>query len=235
MPQGMQMGLPEVNMPSILPCIIYVGKLPLDVDDKILQTVFNFCGKVTKWNRPLDRKKNLRGFAYCTFEHGINALRCYRVLNGYEIGGSRIQIKAGSKQIAQLQSTEKHENNDLAKSGIATAPTVIRAAASNNNDLSLSLVSSELNHLDLAVKQSIETFLNTSLNDKSNQDAASALSSEILSSMPQQDGTSTIVIPPVQLLPRRTADDEEEYVDDRDQLVKSEIEQFRLRQAARDK
>lgn len=104
-----------------MPLTLYIGKIPAALPDDLLQRVLECCGKVQKWSRPADATHALKPFGFCTFEHGISALRCRSVVAKLDLSpvcpspdGEPVllQVKAGTKETAALDSLALSEDRD---------------------------------------------------------------------------------------------------------------------------
>jgi hypothetical protein len=225
-------GAQSSNPACVISMTVYVGNLPDDVDDKIIQGMLEICGKFKKWNRPVDTNNVRRRFGFVTFEKGVGAMRCFRVLNGFEIGGKVLVVKAGTRETASLISITKTEeeelsiitrNSDAASRGVVEQ-VVASAAATTSSATTAATVPMELNSLDLEVKDRIVAFLEQSKDD-ANRNAVSDLVREI-----SEAGTDPVVA--VEAVSDAEVGDEEE---ERERMARSEILRFRASQMQRDK
>ena len=170
------MGAQSTNAACVISMTLYVGNLPDAVDDKIIQGMLEVCGPIKKWNRPVDTNDVRRRFGFVTYEKGVGAMRCFRAINGFEIGGKTLVVKAGSRETASLISIDKTETEELKPrtDAEATPPTeqvVASAAPTTAAGLAAAAaavpaaVPRELNKLDIETKQRIEAFLASSRDD----------------------------------------------------------------------
>jgi hypothetical protein len=93
-----------------------IGKIPKFLDELTVEKLLEACGKFSKWNRPSDSNTNQpKPFGFCTFSTGVSALRCKNVLSDFDLspycvdpsqetGDLKLQVKAGSKEQAVLES-----------------------------------------------------------------------------------------------------------------------------------
>jgi hypothetical protein len=85
------------------PYTVFIGKIPVKLDNELLLNCLKECGKVLKWNRPMDCFHNYKSFGFCIFENGFGALRCNRVLGGINFNDCLLSIKLGSKELTNLE------------------------------------------------------------------------------------------------------------------------------------
>jgi hypothetical protein len=148
-----QMASPSIagiNRNVVLPLTVYIGNISPEVDDAVLQKILECCGKVNKWNRPVDTNKKLRGFGFCTFDQGVSALRCFRVLNGLELGGQPLKVNAGSREVLSLLSIEETEAQSRPKPSGDDSPPSTDAPERSTAD-EASTPSSSLAAIDVGV------------------------------------------------------------------------------------
>eukprot|EP01038_Epipyxis_sp_PR26KG_P008587 gene8587-11602_t len=69
------------------PLTLYIGNLPLDIEEVKLSQLLEACGKVTKWVRPIDPLNSSlpKSFGFVTYAQGICALRCYNIFNNISV------------------------------------------------------------------------------------------------------------------------------------------------------
>jgi RNA recognition motif-containing protein len=155
-----------LNPAAVQPLTLYIGGIPGDLSNDAILEILNACGTVQKWNRPLTVQKNFRNFGFCTFAQGSSALRCYRVLNGFILNGSQLQVKAGSKEIAALLTIEKSENSQMGNSSVS----IIRSAALTSDSSvasqqSLTNLNTDLAPVDIAVREKVSGLVQKKSND----------------------------------------------------------------------
>jgi len=82
---------------------VWVGKIPLDVPDSLIERVLKTCGPVESWKRSADGKGNLKGFGFCYYEDIKSVYLCYTLLNDYEICGSCLSVKLDEKTMMYMK------------------------------------------------------------------------------------------------------------------------------------
>lgn len=96
------------NPAAVVPLTVYIGKIPLDMNDSLLKRIFEVFGKIQRWNRPMDSQHNIKAFGFVTYDHAQDALRCMNVLGSIEIAeGKHLDVKIGTKETAVLESLSK--------------------------------------------------------------------------------------------------------------------------------
>lgn len=73
---------------AMMPMTVFVGKIPVDVDDKVVAAALSACGTVTLWdrrNKLLDSKVKLP-FGYCKFANALGAMRALELVSGLKVG-----------------------------------------------------------------------------------------------------------------------------------------------------
>ena len=96
------------NPAAVVPLTVYIGKIPLDMNDSFLKRIFEVFGKVQRWNRPMDSQHNIKAFGFVTYDHAQDALRCLNVLGSIEVSeGKCLDVKIGTKETAVLESLTK--------------------------------------------------------------------------------------------------------------------------------
>lgn len=71
---------------------LYIGKIPSDFKDNIIERLLKACGGVESWKRAIDAEGNPKNFGYCEFEDVESAVVCFKVMNGLQIGDSKIMV-----------------------------------------------------------------------------------------------------------------------------------------------
>eukprot|EP01113_Clastostelium_recurvatum_P038016 TRINITY_DN5621_c0_g1_i4.p1 TRINITY_DN5621_c0_g1~~TRINITY_DN5621_c0_g1_i4.p1 ORF type:complete len:749 (-),score=197.89 TRINITY_DN5621_c0_g1_i4:31-2277(-) len=68
---------------------VYVGKIPLNIDNEFVRQLLESCGKVASWRRMADPiNGTLKTFGYCDYEGYEGVLRVMRLLDGVAIDAS---------------------------------------------------------------------------------------------------------------------------------------------------
>ncbi len=113
-----------MNPMAGLPITLYVGNLPLDLEDTKLVKIFETCGKLARVHRPSDPKTLLPAtLAFVTYAQSICALRASLLIDGIVVNerGDKIRVKMGSKEtsvIDAVRATEKDAAEQLANSAL---------------------------------------------------------------------------------------------------------------------
>lgn len=71
---------------------LYIGKIPSDVKDNIIERLLKACGGVESWKRAIDAEGNPKSFGYCEFEDVESAVVCLKVMNGLQVGDNKIMV-----------------------------------------------------------------------------------------------------------------------------------------------
>jgi len=59
------------RMPTERVCTLYVGKIPAEIDDSVINELLQACGKVVKWKRTVDPETSKpKSFGFCDFMTG---------------------------------------------------------------------------------------------------------------------------------------------------------------------
>lgn len=94
---------------------VYVGRIPLSIQDDMFQQLLRLAGEVVSWKRlPDSATQTLKAFGFCTYVNQEDALRAMRLLNGLELGGQQLLLKIDSKVQAQL---DEWTSAETARSG----------------------------------------------------------------------------------------------------------------------
>eukprot|EP01033_Poteriospumella_lacustris_P010627 gene10627-7560_t len=118
------------NSMAGLPLSLFIGNVPLDVEDLKLLKVVECCGKVNKFVRPTDPVTQLpTNFAIVTYNQAVCAMRAFTILNDFVIqkacagdgaeqeerSEQRLCVKTGTKETPAIQSIQQTEQ-EAAKS-----------------------------------------------------------------------------------------------------------------------
>jgi len=85
------------STPNVVLSTVYVGKIPLGVEDDFVKKMLDQCGK-NIWRRvndPVSGKP--KGFGFCDFELPEGALRALKGLNGLKIDNGELLLKVDEK------------------------------------------------------------------------------------------------------------------------------------------
>jgi hypothetical protein len=100
--------------------LVYIGKIPPDLDERLLRSMLAECGDVIKWSRLLDpNTKQPKAFGFCEFDNATAALRCINCLNDYSICGGTIQAKAGTKETEMITAIRDKEFAEAPETSLA--------------------------------------------------------------------------------------------------------------------
>ena len=78
-------------------CKIWVGKIPEGISETFMRKLLECCGQVTSWRRVTNSSGKLNSFGFCEYSTVESILKCLRLLNGYPLGNSELQIKIGKE------------------------------------------------------------------------------------------------------------------------------------------
>eukprot|EP01155_Anaeramoeba_flamelloides_P050135 Anaeramoba_flamelloidesc41867_g1_i1.p1 GENE.c41867_g1_i1~~c41867_g1_i1.p1 ORF type:complete len:179 (-),score=49.13 c41867_g1_i1:762-1298(-) len=91
---------------------IYVGKIPLNVDDTLLKTVLNLCGSILNWKRVVDPiTQQPKSFGYCDFFEAESALAAILIIPECPIQGNKLVLTADSKNKELIKVVERKRGN----------------------------------------------------------------------------------------------------------------------------
>jgi hypothetical protein len=71
---------------------LYVGKIPSDVKDSMIERLLKSCGPIEYWKRAIDASSMPKGFGYCEFEDVDGALVCIKTMSGLKVGNSTLVV-----------------------------------------------------------------------------------------------------------------------------------------------
>ena len=75
---------------------IWVGKIPEGISETFMKKLLDCCGQVTSWKRVTNSSGKLNSFGFCEYSTVESILKCLRLLNGYPLLGSELQVKIGN-------------------------------------------------------------------------------------------------------------------------------------------
>ncbi|KAH3764640.1 RNA-binding protein 25 [Pelomyxa schiedti] len=86
------------------PITVYVGKIAQNLEDDFMRTLLEHCGAVRTWRRVVDPLSGqMKCFGFCEFGHASGAVIALKLLNGLEVSGSNLLLKADEKNRALLE------------------------------------------------------------------------------------------------------------------------------------
>ncbi|KAL6071029.1 putative RNA-binding protein 25 [Balamuthia mandrillaris] len=92
----------------------YVGKIAPTVEDDFLQAILEQCGTVASWKRIKDPLTDQnKSFGFCKYENPEGLLCALRVLNDFELEGSKLLIQVDDKTKKFLEEYKKRGGNGL--------------------------------------------------------------------------------------------------------------------------
>lgn len=105
-PAGFNPGLPPPSLPSkessvkkpLGPSVtVFVGKISDKAPDSLVRQFLSKCGYVNVWKRVDGADGKLQPFGFCEFGDPESATTAIRVLNGFDLCGSPLNVKADAK------------------------------------------------------------------------------------------------------------------------------------------
>jgi len=95
---------------------VYVGKIASSLDDSIVQSLLEACGKVKSWKRATDPEtKELKGFGFCEYEDAEGVLRAIRLLHGLKIDGQELLVKGNTATQKYIEEYEAQKAKEKEK------------------------------------------------------------------------------------------------------------------------
>jgi hypothetical protein len=71
---------------------LYIGKIPSEVKDNIIERILKACGTVESWKRAIDASGTPKSFGYVEFEEVEGAIVCMKIVNGLQVGQSKLVV-----------------------------------------------------------------------------------------------------------------------------------------------
>jgi RNA-binding protein 25 len=163
-PQNTQMKMPMMGIPVIFSpflyntqdqtpvgekCKIWVGKIPEGISETFIKKLLECCGQIASWHRTTNSSGKLNSFGFCEYSTVESILKCLRLLNGYPLGNSELQIKIGKDTEEYLKKWRERKKiewiNSLTMQGIPVNLEEIKKKEENGEPLEweLKLVSND--------------------------------------------------------------------------------------------
>jgi RNA-binding protein 25 len=79
------------------PVTVFVGKISEKVPDSLLRQMLSKCGFINVWKRVDGADGKLQTFGFCEFADPESATTAIRVLNGFDLCGKSLNVKADAK------------------------------------------------------------------------------------------------------------------------------------------
>ena len=210
---GNGMKMPVVGIPVIFPsfmfsnqdqtpvlerCKIWIGKIPEGISETFMKKLLNCCGQVTSWRRETNISGKLNSFGFCEYSTVESILKCLRLLNGYPLLGSELQVKIGSDTEDFLKKWRERKKiewiNSMAIQGIPVNIEEIKRKEENGEPLEweLRLVSNDQEVLKtinevVSQRQQIDTRSKQYDNDIFLKDLNDLANSNILENQREKD------------------------------------------------
>ena len=210
---GNGMKMPVMGIPVIFPtfmfsnqdqtpllerCKIWIGKIPEGISETFMKKLLNCCGQVTSWRRETNTSGKLNSFGFCEYSTVESILKCLRLLNGYPLLGSELQVKIGSDTEEFLKKWRERKKiewiNSMAIQGIPVNIEEIKKKEENGEPLEweLRLVSNDQEVLKtinevVSQRQQIDTKSKQYENDAFFKDLNDLANSNILENQREKD------------------------------------------------
>ena len=210
---GNGMKMPVMGIPVIFPtfmfsnqdqtpllerCKIWIGKIPEGISETFMKKLLNCCGQVTSWRRETNTSGKLNSFGFCEYSTVESILKCLRLLNGYPLLGSELQVKIGSDTEEFLKKWRERKKiewiNSMAIQGIPVNIEEIKKKEENGEPLEweLRLVSNDQEILKtinevVSQRQQIDTKSKQYENDAFFKDLNDLANSNILENQREKD------------------------------------------------
>ena len=130
-------------------CKIWVGKIPEGISETFIKKLLECCGPIASWHRTTNSSGKLNSFGFCEYSTVESILKCLRLLNGYPLGNSELQIKIGKDTEEYLKKWRERKKiewiNSLTMQGIPVNLDEIKKKEENGEPLEweLKLVSND--------------------------------------------------------------------------------------------
>ena len=143
------MGIPVIFSPYIYnpqdqtpvgeKCKIWVGRIPEGISETFIKKLLECCGQITSWHRTTNTAGKLNSFGFCEYTYVESILKCLRLLNGYPLGNSELQIKIGKDTEDYLKRWRERKKiewiNSLTMQGIKVDLDEIKKKENNGEPL----------------------------------------------------------------------------------------------------
>ena len=118
---------------------IWIGKIPEGISETFMKKLLDCCGQVTSWKRVTNSSGKLNTFGFCEYSTVESILKCLRLLNGYPLLGSELQVKIGKETEEFLKKWRERKKiewiNSLAIQGIPVNLDEIKKKEENGEPL----------------------------------------------------------------------------------------------------
>ena len=179
-------------------CKIWIGKIPEGISETFMKKLLECCGQVTSWRRVTNSLGKLNSFGFCEYSTVESILKCLRLLNGYPLLGSELQVKIGNDTEEYLKKWRERKKiewiNSMAVQGIPVNIEEIKKKEENGEPLEweLRLISNDQEVLKtinevVSQRQQIDTVSKQNENDKLFKDLNDLANSNILENSREKD------------------------------------------------
>ena len=184
--------------PVLERCKIWIGKIPEGISETFMKKLLECCGQVTSWRRVTNSSGKLNSFGFCEYSTVESILKCLRLLNGYPLLGSELQVKIGSETEEFLKKWRERKKiewiNSMTMQGIQVNLDEIKKKEENGEPLEweLRLVSNDQEILKtinevVSQRQQIDTKSKQNDNDIFLKDLNDLANSNILENSREKD------------------------------------------------
>ena len=212
-PAANTMKMPVMGIPVIFPsfmfgsqdqtpvgerCKIWIGKIPEGISETFMKKLLDSCGQVTSWRRVTNSSGKLNSFGFCEYSTVESILKCLRLLNGYPLLGSELQVKIGSETEEFLKKWRERKKiewiNSMTMQGIPVNIEEIKKKEENGEPLEweLKLVSNDQEVLKtineiVSQRQQIDNISKQNDNDIFLKDLTDLANSNILENIREKE------------------------------------------------
>ena len=189
---------PQDQTPVGERCKIWVGKIPDGISETFMKKLLECCGQITSWRRVTNSSGKLNSFGFCEYSTVESILKCLRLLNGYPLLGSALQVKISSDTEEFLKKWRERKKiewiNSMAVQGIPVNIDEIKKKEENGEPLEweLKLVSNDQEVLKMinevvSRRQNIDNIGKQTDNDLFLKDLSDLANSNILENQREKD------------------------------------------------